>query len=126
MEISFEELKKLLGSAGSQSAEQDSIFVGERVIVRSRDAGVMYGTLEKLNGRYVRLSNARIIWRWRNANGGVSLNDTAIGGVSDDDYSRLSNFNEKLEMLEACSIIKVTEEAKKSLDNRSAYCAHDD
>lgn len=120
MDISLQDLKSLLADNKS-STNQDSVFIGKRVIVRSREAGVMYGTLKKLNGRYVLLENARIIWRWRNKNGGVALNDTAISGIKNDGYSRLSNFNDRLEMLEACSIIAVSKESEKNLDSIQAY-----
>ena len=124
IELKLSDIKELLSGPNEAVPTpngNESVFIGERVIVRSRDAGVMYGTLKKLSGRYVLLENARIMWRWRNKNGGVSLNDTAVDGLKDDDYSRLSNFNEKLEMLEACSIIEVSKKAEKNLDSRHPY-----
>lgn len=96
-------------------------LIGKRVLVRSRMAGVMYGTLENINGQHVSLSNARMLYRWRNENGGASLNDTVVDGLKDDAYSKLSKFNTKIELLEACSILEVSEKASRNLDTREAY-----
>ena len=120
MNIDIEKLKQAIELLSVLDGNESKL-VGKRVIVRSRMAGVMYGTLESVCGQHVVLTNARIIWRWRNAKKGIALNDTAKYGLMDDDYSNLSAFNDRLEMLEACSIIECSDEAIISLDTRKVF-----
>jgi hypothetical protein len=109
-------LLKLIKADSPDKTEESDSLVGKRVIVRSRNAGVMYGTLVSVKGQHVRLKDARNIWRWRTENLGPSLNDAAKEGLKKE-YSMLSAFNERLEMLEACTIIEVSHNAAKIIDN---------
>ena len=39
-------------------------YIGEKVIIRSNKAGVVFGTLLEKEGAEVRLGNVRRIWYW--------------------------------------------------------------
>ena len=51
----------------------------EVVMVRSRDAGVFYGHLEKRTGDEVHLTNARRVYYW---DGAATLSELATKGTS--------------------------------------------
>jgi hypothetical protein len=86
-----------------------------KVIVRSREQGVVYGELVKYHGREVHVKNARQMWSWTAAKGGTLL-DCANYGVSKGKFS-ITQAN--LIMLEACAIIDVSPNAVASLESQS-------
>lgn len=59
-----------------------SNFLNAKVLVRTQNAGVHFGTLEEyeptISGCAVRLSNARRLWSWQ---GALSLSEVASKGV---------------------------------------------
>lgn len=85
------------------------------VIVRSRNAGVCAGYLEKktANGQNVVLRESRRLWYWK---GAASLHQLANEGVK---YPNDCKFPEALiglhEMPEVCEILEVTAKAKASI-----------
>ena len=85
---------------------------GDKVIVRSRDAGVQYGTLVSYEGSTVHLTDARQMWSWTAAKGGTLL-DCAQHGVSKGKFSSPCN---AVTVIGACAIISVHEDAIKSLE----------
>jgi hypothetical protein len=85
--------------------------MSEFVIVRTFSAGVHCGLLIFQQGKEVHLRDARRIWRWRGAN---TLNEVSIKGVSDD-YSRISEPVERIELTEAIEIIPCTDIARENL-----------
>ncbi len=84
---------------------------GRAVIVRSRDAGVQFGYLEKYEGSTVYLKNARQMWSWIAAKGGTLL-DCAVHGVSGGKFSTPTD----VVVIGACAIIDVSPDAVKSLE----------
>jgi len=85
-------------------------IIGQKAVIRARDAGVHYGTVEAVEGRTVVLSHARRIWRWRGAR---TLSDLSITGpaTSGDDYTRIAPAVGRIAVLDACEIIPTTEAA---------------
>lgn len=85
-----------------------------KVIVRSRDAGVLYGTFEKLEGHNVTLSNARQLWKWKTKQG-ISLIDLASYGAvkSGCNFSKAQG---QVVVLNACAIIDVEDSAQASIE----------
>ena len=57
---------------------------GTKVLVRSYEAGVYFGTLEDMDGDTVRLSNVRNIWHWTGAS---CLSQIANDGITGDKVS---------------------------------------
>jgi len=105
------ELAALFG--GSASKPQSIPGDGRAVIVRSRDAGVMFGRLERYEGSTVYLKNARQMWSWTAAEGGTLL-DCAMHGVSKGKFSTVAD---AAIVIGACTIIDCTEKAVKSLES---------
>ena len=86
---------------------------GRTVIVRSRDAGVLYGNYAGNNGSTVRLENAVQMWRWKAAKGGTLL-DCAEYGV-DASECKFSFSKGTITIFNACALIDCTKDAEKSL-----------
>ncbi len=85
---------------------------GRAVIVRSRDAGVQFGYLEKYEGSTVYLKDARQMWSWTAAEGGTLL-DCATHGIKG---GKISGPASAVIVIGACAIIDCTETAVKSLE----------
>ena len=79
------------------------------VIVRSRDAGVLCGYLEKYSGSTVHLNHARQMWQWKALKAGTLL-DCAQHGVAVNG-SKFSTPVESIIIFNACAIIDCTAEA---------------
>ncbi len=82
------------------------------VIVRTYAAGVHTGTLEANDGKTVKLSNARRVWRWSGAN---TLHEMSLRGV-DDTYSRISEAVPEVTLLAAIEIIPCSKDAQANLE----------
>ncbi len=84
------------------------------VIVRSRDAGVQFGYLDKYerDGSAVYLKNARQMWSWTAAEGGTLL-DCATHGIKG---GKISGPASAVIVIGACAIIDVSADAVKSLE----------
>ena len=85
---------------------------GHYVIVRSRDAGCLYGLLLGYEGSTVHLANARQMWSWTAAEGGTLL-DCATHGVK---AGKFSTPADRVTVIGACAIIDVSAKARPSLE----------
>jgi hypothetical protein len=83
------------------------------VIVRSRDAGVQFGYLDRYEGSTVYLRNARQMWSWTAASGGTLL-DCAMHGVK---AGKFSGVADAVIVIGACAIIDCSDAAVKSLES---------
>ncbi len=86
---------------------------GRAVIVRSRDAGVQFGYLDRIEGSTVYLTKARQMWSWTAASGGTLL-DCATHGVK---AGKFSTFASGVIVIGACAVIDCTPEAVKRLED---------
>lgn len=89
-------------------------IVGRKVIVRSRDAGVIYGEYAGNDGSTVHVRNARQLWKWFAAKG-ITLIDVATHGV----IASKCNFSPAsatLTVFNACALIDVTDDAANSIE----------
>lgn len=87
--------------------------IGEKVIVRTKSAGVHYGTLHSKNGEECELSNAIRIWRWA---GACSLSQLAMEGVKNPEACKFAmpvNFIN----LQWIEIIPCTKKARKIIES---------
>ena len=82
------------------------------VVVRTYSAGVHVGSLVSRKGREVVLADARRLWRWRGAN---TLHEVALAGVSEKDYTRLSDPVATITLTEAIEVIPASPAAKANL-----------
>jgi hypothetical protein len=87
---------------------------GRKVIVRSRDAGVIYGEYAGNDGSTVHIKNGVQLWKWSAAKG-ITLIDVATYGVKKSDC-KFSPASADVTVFNACALIDVTEEAAKSIE----------
>lgn len=100
----------------SQPAAQPAAIgqIGRKVIVRSRDAGVIYGEYSGNEGSTVHLKNAVQMWKWFAAKG-ISLIDVATHGVKKSEC-KFSQATATVTVFNACALIDVTDDAAKSIE----------
>lgn len=88
---------------------------GRPVIVRSREAGVLFGNYAGNDGSTIHLKNAVQMWRWKAAKGGT-LVDCAEYGV-DKSGCKFSHAKGSLTVFNACAMIDCTDTAAKSISS---------
>lgn len=106
-------LEQISRPQATQSSETIGI-IGRKVIVRSRDAGVIYGEYAGNDGSTVHLKNARQLWKWCAAKG-ISLIDVATYGVKKADC-KFSDAQASVTVFGACAMIDATKEAETSIE----------
>ena len=111
--MNIDKLKQLLELAEMLECKAQQVS-GKKVIVRSRDAGVLHGTLVSIDGANVTLSNARQLWRWHAAEG-ITLVDVATHGVMAS-KCKFSPSVADVVVLNACAVIDCAEKASKSIE----------
>lgn len=113
--LTIGEAKALAAMFSGQNAGPREIPGNDRyVIVRSRDAGVQFGKLDRYTeGGTVYLKDARQMWSWTAAEGGTLL-DCATHGVKDGKFSTVSP---AVIVIGACAIIDCINKAVKSLES---------
>ena len=99
----------ILADGAAQPRQSDN----RPVIVRSRDAGCIYGYLDKIDGSTVTLTRGRQMWSWTAAQGGTLI-DCATHGVSAGKFSVMGG---PVTIINACAVIDVTPEAIRSLED---------
>ncbi len=91
-----------------------SDFIGRYCVVRARDASPHAGIVEDIDGRTVKMREARRLWRWRVLRkNGISLSDLAVVGI-DEEFSKVGPPQATM-ILDACEVILASEEAEKTL-----------
>jgi len=82
--------------------------LGNRVLVRCRNAGVHVGTFVSRDSNVLVLKNVNRIWRWRGAH---DLNYVAMHGVNREEYTRISCMvpENTLTCSDVCEVIPVAE-----------------
>jgi len=88
--------------------------IGRKVIVRSKDAGVIYGTYVSNDGDTISLTDARQLWKWCAAKG-ITLIDVATYGVKKSEC-KFSPASATMTVFNACALIDVTAEAAASIE----------
>lgn len=112
------DLNQLKSAVALLEALQPSIpqpvAAGRKVIVRSRDAGVIYGEYAGNDGSTVHLKNGVQMWKWCAAKG-ISLIDVATYGVKKSEC-KFSTATATVTVFNACAMIDVTAEAAASIE----------
>lgn len=87
----------------------------KKVIVRSMNAGVFYGTLAETtdDGYSVKLEKARKIWYW---DGAAAVEGLAVSGVSKPDNCKFTATVDSIGIVGVCQILPCTEDAVKSIE----------
>ena len=104
----------LLDSISAQPASTVQGQLGRKVIIRSREAGVIFGDYVGNDGSTVHVTNARQLWKWKAAQG-LSLIDVATYGV-DPNECNFSTAAATLTVFNACALIDVTSTASASIE----------
>lgn len=92
-----------------------SEMLNKKVLVRSYDAGVYFGTLTKVEGDVARLENVRNIWRWEGAS---CLSQIANDGIKG---GKVSPVVSSMVLNRVCQIIPCTEIAIKNLEGQRVW-----
>ena len=87
-------------------------MIGSFVLIRTANAGVHCGTLEKDNDTTVVLTNARRVWRWNGAN---TLHELALRGANLKQSTRISEPIERIKVVGVIEIIPCTDDARENL-----------
>lgn len=115
--MDLKQLKDLIdiaNSLGGATSPEPAREVGRKVIVRSRDAGVIYGEYAGNDGSTIHLKNGVQMWKWFAAKG-ISLIDVANYGVKKSDC-KFSVATADVTVFNACALIDVTAEAAESIE----------
>mgnify|MGYP001187734744 CR=1 FL=1 len=89
-----------------------STLIGQKVIARSRNAGVHIGTLDAKDGQEVRLTDAKRLWYWK---GAFTLSQVAETGVKKG--SKVGCPVPVVELSEVCEVLPITDTAFSSLEH---------
>lgn len=86
-----------------------------KVIVRSKSAGVFYGTFADFvrDHDIVALKDCRRIWRW---SGAASLNQLSTDGTSDPENCRITKAVESIEVGDVVEVILCSDKASRSIE----------
>lgn len=90
-------------------------LLNKKVLVRSYDAGVYFGTLTKVEGETVRMENVRNIWHWTGAS---CLFQIANDGIKGDKVSPVVS---SMVLNRVCQILPLSDEAINNLENQPAW-----
>jgi hypothetical protein len=113
MNFTIEQMVAILAALNvnsSSSAPQTP----RKVIVRSRDAGVLYGEYVSHDASSVTLKNAIQMWKWHAAEG-FTLIDVAMNGVKKSEC-KFSTSAANVIVVNPCAIIDVALAATKSIE----------
>jgi hypothetical protein len=83
-------------------------------IVRTCNAGVFAGYIEKKKDSTVIMNQARRIWYW---SGASSLSELSVKGVSQPEECKFPCKVDEIELFEVIEILKCTKEAQSSIEN---------
>ena len=81
-------------------------------IVRTENAGVFAGYIEKRRGKTTIILNARRLWYWKGAS---SLSQLAVDGVTKPNECKFPCEVSKVEVTETIEVLDVTEKARLSI-----------
>lgn len=107
-------IKALLCEVEDQTPEPARIVASRKVIIRSRDAGVVYGELVSIDGPNITVTNGRQLWKWKAAKG-HTLVDVAEYGV-DAKGCKFSPASATITVFNACALLDVSGAAVKTIE----------
>lgn len=90
-------------------------FIGKKVLVRSAQAGVYFGTLTSVEGETVIMTNVRNIWSWQGAS---CLSQIANDGIKD---GKVSPLVETMGINGVSQIIPLSETAITNLEGQPEW-----
>ena len=90
-------------------------FIGKKVLVRSYDAGVYFGTLIAVESETCKVADVRNIWSWEGAS---CLSQVANDGIAE---GRVSPVVGSMILNRVCQIIPLTDKAISNLENQPVW-----
>ena len=90
-------------------------FIGKKMLVRSYEAGVYFGTLEEMEGETVKMSNVRNIWHWTGAS---CLSQIANDGITGDKVSPVVS---SMVINRVCQIMPLSDKAIANLESQPSW-----
>lgn len=90
-------------------------YIGKKVLVRSYDAGVYFGTLEQIDGEQCKLRDVRNIWHWT---GATCLSQIANDGITGDKVGPVVS---SMVINRCCQIIPLTDKAVANLEGQPVW-----
>lgn len=93
--------------------------LGKKCIVRTYASGVHFGTLEAQEGRQVKLTNARRLWKWHAASG-ISLSEVAVHGINAGN-SKVCEVVPEIYITDALEIIPASDVSVNSIETAAVY-----
>jgi len=89
-------------------------------MVRTYSAGVFAGTIETLEGKVAKLTNARRIYYW---DGAATLSQLATDGTSKPEKCKFPVAVDEVILTQVIEIIPITDKAKASIDSVAVWVA---
>jgi len=80
--------------------------------IRTYSAGVWVGIVDKMEGKYAEISDARRLWYW---SGAASLSELAVNGVKNPDDCKFPTAVDQVILTEVIEVIPMTEKAIESI-----------
>lgn len=90
-------------------------FINKKVLVRSYDAGVYFGTLIEVEGDVARLENVRNIWEWQGAS---CLSQIANDGIKG---GKVSPVVDSMVVLRVCQMMLLSDRAVVNLEGQPIW-----
>ena len=90
-------------------------FIGKKVLVRSYDAGVYFGTLVEAEGECCEMKDVRNIWSWQGAS---CLSQIANDGIAS---GKVSPIVGDMVLNRCCQVILLTDKAIMNLENQKIW-----
>jgi len=111
-------LEKYQDNAAANLARPETSFIGQFVIIRSKDAGVFYGVLHDRQGDCVMLKKFRRIWKWA---GAFTLSELSMKGTDKPTECKFAAMVEVGQVLGVIEIIPLSPKVIESLNKVVDY-----
>jgi len=95
-------------------------MIGRYCMVRTYSAGVFAGTIETLEGKVAKLTNARRIYYW---DGAATLSQLATDWTSKPEKCKFPVAVDEVILTQVIEIIPITDKAKASIDSVAVWVA---
>lgn len=90
-------------------------YKGKKVLVRSYDAGVYFGTMVDMQGEQVELANVRNIWKWEGAS---CLSQIANDGIKGGNVSPSVS---SMVLNRVCQVMPLSDKAIDNLEGQPIW-----
>lgn len=103
-----------------QKTKENEKMIGKKVVIRSNDSGVHFGTLLERSGTEVVLKDSRRIWYW---DGAASISELSQLGTSKPKCCKFPAAVPMIRIMGVCEIIPCGDVAVKSIEEVPVWTA---